>query len=75
VIPGSSCHIQATRTWCLPAWSSTADAQEKKRKEKKRKEKKRKEKKRKEKKRKDYAFWRQFSKKPTIILGCPGPIV
>jgi len=53
VIPGSSCHIKATRTWCLPAWSSTADAQEKKRKEKKRKEKKRKEKKRKEKKRKE----------------------
>ncbi len=44
---------------------------EKKRKEKKRKEKKRKEKKRKEKKRKDYAFWRQFNEKPSIIPGCP----
>jgi len=44
---------------------------EKKRKEKKRKEKKRKEKKRKEKKRKDYAFWRQFNEKPSIIRGCP----
>ena len=24
-----------------------------------------------EKKRKDYAFWRQFDEKPSIILGCP----
>jgi len=39
--------------------------------EKKRKEKKRKEKKRKEKKRKDYAFWRQYIEKPSIIPGCP----
>jgi len=36
-----------------------------------RKEKKRKEKKRKEKKRTDYAFWRQFNEKPSIIPGCP----
>ena len=48
---------------------------EKKRKEKKRKEKKRKEKKRKEKKGKDYAFRRQFNEKPSIIPGCPGPIL
>jgi len=27
---------------------------------------------RKEKKRKDYAFWRQFDEKPSIIPGCPG---
>ncbi len=26
---------------------------------------------RKEKKRKDYAFWRQFNEKPSIIPGCP----
>ena len=26
---------------------------------------------RKEKKRKDYAFWRQFHERPSIILGCP----
>ena len=26
-----------------------------------------------EKKRKDYAFRRQFSEKPSIIPGCPGP--
>ena len=26
---------------------------------------------RKEKKRKDYAFWRQFNEKPSILLGCP----
>jgi len=26
----------------------------------------------KEKKRKDYAFWRQFNQKPSIIPGCPG---
>jgi len=25
-----------------------------------------------EKKRKDYAFWRQFNEKPSIIPGCPG---
>ncbi len=31
----------------------------------------RKEKKRKEKKSKDYAFWRQFNEKPSIIPGCP----
>ncbi len=24
-----------------------------------------------EKKRKDYAFWRQFTEKPSIIPGCP----
>ncbi len=30
---------------------------------------------RKEKKRKDYAFRRQFNEKPSIIPGCPGPIV
>ncbi len=30
--------------------------------------------KKKEKKRKDYAFWRQFNEKPSIILGCPGTI-
>ena len=41
------------------------------RKEKKRQEKKRKEKKRKEKKRKEYAFWRQFNEKPSVIPGCP----
>ena len=29
VIPGSSCHIKATRAWCLLAWSLTTDAQEK----------------------------------------------
>jgi len=27
-----------------------------------------------EKKRKDYAFWRQFNEKPSVILGCPGSI-
>jgi len=27
---------------------------------------------RKEKQRKDYAFWRQFNEKPSIVLGCPG---
>jgi len=37
-----------------------------------RKEKKRKDKKRKEKKRKEYAFWRQFNEKPSVIPGCPG---
>ena len=26
----------------------------------------------KKKKRKDYAFWRQFNEKPSIIPGCPG---
>jgi len=26
----------------------------------------------KRKKRKDYAFWRQFNEKPSIIWGCPG---
>ena len=26
----------------------------------------------KEKKRKDYAFWRQFNEKPSIVPGCPG---
>ena len=26
----------------------------------------------KEKKRNDYAFWRQFNEKPSIIPGCPG---
>ena len=25
-----------------------------------------------EKKRKDYAFWRQFNEKPSVIPGCPG---
>ena len=40
-----------------------------------RKEKKRKEKKRKEKKRKDYAFWRQFNEKPSIIPSCPGWVI
>ncbi len=25
-----------------------------------------------EKEKKDYAFWRQFDEKPSIILGCPG---
>jgi len=25
-----------------------------------------------EKKRKDYAFWRQYNEKPSIIPGCPG---
>jgi hypothetical protein len=34
----------------------------------------RKEKKRKKRKRKDYAFRRQFNEKPSIILGCPGPM-
>ena len=24
------------------------------------------------KKRKDYAFWRQFNEKPSVIPGCPG---
>jgi len=33
---------------------------------------KRKEKKRKEKKRIEYAFWRQFNEKPSVIPGCPG---
>ncbi len=42
---------------------------ERKGKERKRKEQKRKN--RKEQKRKDYAFWRQFNEKPSIILGCP----
>ena len=28
-----------------------------------------------EKKRKDYAFWRQFNEKPSIIPGCPGRAV
>ncbi len=23
-------------------------------------------------KRKDYALWRQFNEKPSVILGCPG---
>jgi len=27
---------------------------------------------RKRKKRKDYAFWRQFNEKPSMIPGCPG---
>jgi len=27
-----------------------------------------------EKKRKDYAFWRQFNEKPSIIPGCPGEV-
>ena len=34
----------------------------------------RKEKKRKKKKRKDYAFWRQFNEKPSVIPGCPGTV-
>ena len=29
----------------------------------------------KEKKRKDYAFWRQFNEKPSIIPGCPGWVI
>ena len=28
----------------------------------------------KEKKTKDYAFWRQFNEKPSIVPGCPGPV-
>ena len=29
----------------------------------------------KEKKRKDYAFQRQFNEKPSVIQGCPGPVL
>jgi len=61
----------AAEAFLLHIQTQGIDRKEKKRKEKKRKEKKRKEKKRKEKKRKDYAFWRQFNERPSIILGCP----
>ena len=49
MIPGSSCHIKTTRAWCLPAWSSTADAQDKTRQDKTRQDKTRQDKTRQEK--------------------------
>ena len=57
------------RTCCL-----LRKGKERKGKERKGKERKGKERKRKEKKSLDYAFWRQFNEKPSIIPGCPGAV-